>query len=117
MVEDRASSAANEAEIRNVRLRYGVNESDSWWHFALGPERERIWRLHREMRTQIIRIFLFDKNAPDPHAEWDLFRSYVHAVLAVGATPLVTYAKFRRPVDDPRAVRSLGEHCGESAPH
>ena len=115
MMEDRAGLAANEAEMRTVRLRYGVNESDSWWHFALGPERERIWQLHREMGTQIIRIFLFDKNAPDPLAEWDLFRSYVNAVLAVGATPLVTYAKFRRPLDDSRAVRWFAEQCGRSS--
>jgi hypothetical protein len=117
MAEDRASSVANGAEMRTVRLRYGVNETDSWWHFALGPDRERIWRLHREMRTQIIRIFLFDKNAPDPLAEWDLFRSYVNAVLAVGATPLVTYAKFRRPLDDPRAARWFAEQCGEIVWH
>jgi len=112
-----ADSVANGAETRSVRLRYGVNESDSWWHFALGPRRERIWQLHREMRTEIVRIFLFDKNAPDPLTEWDLFRSYVNAVLAVGATPLVTYAKFGRPLDDPRAVRWFAEQCGEVVWH
>ncbi len=108
---------ANGAGIQSMRLRYGVNETDSWWHFALGPERERIWQLHREMRIQIIRIFLFDKNAPDPLTEWDLFRSYVNAVLAVGATPMVTYAKFRRPLDDARAVRWFAEQCGEIVWH
>jgi len=119
MTEDHAGphSAANNAGMHSVRLRYGLNETDSWWHFALGPARNRIWQLHREMRIQIIRIFLFDKNAPDPLNEWDLFRSYVNAVLAVGATPMVTFAKFRRPFDDARAVRWFAEQCGEIVWH
>src|SRR5262249_12967305 len=119
MNEDHAGphSAANKADMHSVRLRYGLNETDSWWHFALGPARNRIWQLHREMRIQIIRIFLFDKNAPDPLNEWDLFRSYVNAVLAVGATPMVTYAKFRRPFNDPRAVSWFAEQCGEMVWH
>jgi hypothetical protein len=108
---------ADGAALPAMRLRYGINETDSWWHFALGPERERIWQLHRDMRIEIIRIFLFDKNAPDPLTEWDLFRSYVNAVLAVGATPMVTYAKFRRPLDDARAVRWFAEQCGEIVWH
>jgi hypothetical protein len=65
------------------------------------------------MRTQIIRIFLFDKGAPDPVTEWTLFRSYVNAVLAVGAVPMVTFAKFDRPLSDPRAIRWFAEKCGE----
>ena len=96
-----------------VSLRYGVNESDSWWHFALGPEHERIWRRLRDMRTQIIRIFLFDKGTPDPVTEWKLFKSYVDAVLAVGAIPMVTFAKFHRPFSDPRAIRWFAEQCGD----
>ena len=103
----------NGSSMPRVRLRYGVNETDSWWHFARGAERERIWRRLREMRTEIIRIFLYDKNAPDPIVEWEMFRSYVDAVLAVGATPMVTFAKFRRPVDDPRAIRWFAEQCGD----
>jgi hypothetical protein len=103
--------------MQSMRLRYGVNETDSWWHFALGPERKRIWQLHREMRIDIIRIFLFDKNAPDPLNEWGLFRSYVNAVLASGATPMVTFSKFRRPFGDHRAVRWFAEQCGEIVWH
>jgi hypothetical protein len=96
-----------------VQLRYGVNETDSWWHFAQGEARDRIWERLREMRTEIIRVFLYDKNAPDPLTEWPLLRSYLNAVLAVGAIPMVTFAKFDRPGDDPRAVRWFAEQCGD----
>ena len=99
-----AARGPNPPEIR-MRLRYGVNEADSWWHFALGPQRERIWARLREMDTRIIRIFLFDKYAPDPVREWSVFAAYVQAVLNVGATPMITFAKFNRPTGDPRAVR------------
>jgi hypothetical protein len=100
-----------------VRLRYGVNETDSWWHFAQGQARDRIRERLREMRTEIIRIFLYDKNAPDPLTEWPLLRSYLDAVLAVGAVPMVTFAKFDRPADDPRAVRWFAERCGDVVWH
>jgi len=97
----------------HMGLLYGVNETDSWWHFALGPQRERIWARLREMDTRIIRIFLFDKNAPDPVRDWHLFVSYIQAVLNVGAIPMVTFAKFPRPVDDPRAVRWFTNRCAD----
>jgi Glycosyl hydrolases family 39 len=98
-----------------VRLRYGINETDSWWHFAVGPHRQRIWTQLREMRTDIIRIFLYDKNAPNPNSDWPMFCSYVNAVLAVGAVPMVTFAKFPRPPDDRRAVRWFAEQCADVA--
>jgi hypothetical protein len=100
-----------------VRLRYGVNETDSWWHFAQGQARDRIQERLRELRTEIVRVFLYDKNAPDPLTEWPLLRSYLNAVLAVGAVPMVTFAKFDRPVDDPRAVRWFAERCGDVVWH
>ncbi|HET8563520.1 MAG TPA: hypothetical protein VFM35_06580 [Candidatus Binatia bacterium] len=96
-----------------MRLRYGVNETVSWWHFALGPEHERIWARLQEMDTRIIRIFLFDKNAPDPVTHWHLFASYVQAVLNVGAVPMITFAKLSRPVDDARSVRWFAKRCGD----
>ncbi len=102
----------NRNEIR-MKLRYGVNETDSWWHFALGPQREQIWARLREMDTRIVRIFLFDKNTPDPVTDWHLFASYIQAVLNIGATPMLTFAKFNRPVDDPRAVRWFAKRCGD----
>src|SRR5712691_4632388 len=95
----RCCSRSDRMEIpaSRVQLRYGVNETDSWWHFALGPARGRIQERLREMGTEIIRVFLYDKNAPDPVTEWPLVRSYIDAVLAVGAVPMVTFAKFNRP--------------------
>lgn len=96
-----------------MRLQYGVNEADSWWHFAVGPERERIWARLRQLRPRIVRIFLFDKHAPDPVQEWNTFEAYVDAVLQLGATPMVTFAKFQRPADDLRAIRWFAERCGD----
>src|SRR5262249_50705294 len=100
------------AETR-MRLRYGVNESDSWWYFARGPQRERIWARLRELEPRIIRLFVFDKGTPDPVTNWEEFASYVQAVLNVGAVPMITFAKFRRPFDDPRAVRWFAEQCAD----
>lgn len=96
-----------------MRLRYGVNEADQWWDFALGPDREQIRDRLREIDTRIIRIFVFDKGGPDPVVDWPTFVSYVQAVLNVGATPMITFAKFRRPFDDPRAVRWFAEQCSD----
>ncbi len=96
-----------------MRLQYGVNEADSWWHFAVGPGRERIWARLRQLQPRIVRIFLFDKHAPDPVREWKTFESYVQAVLNLGATPMITFAKFPRPADDPRAIRWFAERCGD----
>jgi hypothetical protein len=96
-----------------MRLQYGVNESDSWWHFARGPNRERIWTRLRELDVRIVRMFVFDKHAPDPVREWPLLRDYIQAALNLGATPFLTFAKFRRPFDDPRAVRWFTEQCSE----
>jgi hypothetical protein len=96
-----------------MRLQYGVNESDSWWHFALGPSRDRIWARLRELDVRIVRMFVFDKHAPDPVADWPSLRAYIQAALNVGATPFLTFSKFRRPFGDPRAVRWFAEQCSE----
>ena len=60
-----------------VRLRYGFNETDNWWSFAKGPNREVICAGLRALHTKVIRIFLYDKHAPDPIREWQLFADYV----------------------------------------
>src|SRR5262252_1160990 len=74
MIEDHAGphSAANNAGMHSVRLRYGLNETDSWWHFAMGPGRNRIWQRHRGMPIQIIRIFRCTKHASAQLNEWAL---------------------------------------------
>src|SRR5262249_18609256 len=63
--------------------------------------------------TRMIRLFLFDKGAPDPVREWPVFAAYVQAVLNVGATPMITFAKLHRPLDDPRAVRWFANQCAD----
>jgi hypothetical protein len=98
-----------------MKLQYGLNEADSWWYFAQGPARERIWARLRELRPRIVRIFVFDKGTPDPVADWQLFASYVEAVLRVGATPMITFAKCQRPTDDPRAIRWFANQCADIA--
>jgi hypothetical protein len=100
------------AETR-MRMLYGVNQADQCWDFALGPHRERTWEQLRRIDTRMIRLFLFDKGAPDPVADWPTFAAYVQAVLNVGATPMITFAKFHRPFDDPRALHWFGNRCGD----
>jgi len=99
-------------EVR-MQLRYGVTEAESWRHFALGPQRERIWTRLREIDTRIIGISVFDKGAPDPVRDWPTFASYVQAVLNAGAMPMMTFARFHRPFDDPRAMRRFVNRCAD----
>lgn len=96
-----------------MALRYGVTEAESWRHFAVGPQRERIWTRLREIDTRIIGISLFDKRAPDPVRDWPMFVSYVQAVLNVGATPMFTFGRFHRPFDDSRALRWFANRCAD----
>jgi hypothetical protein len=96
-----------------MRTLYGVNQADQCRDFAVGEDRERIRSMLQEIDTRIIRLFLFDKGAPDPVTEWPVFASYVQAVLEVGAVPMITFAKLHRPLDDPRAVRWFANQCSD----
>src|SRR5437870_4709226 len=100
------------AETR-MELQYGVNEADSWSHFALGPQRERIWARHKELGTRIIRIFLFEKYSPDPVKDWQIIASCLDAVLQTGATPMVTFAKSSPPYDDLQLAQGFAIQCAE----
>ena len=91
---------------RRMRLRYGFNEIDGWWHVSQGDYRDHIQRRLRLMGTQVMRIFVFDKPVPDPVFEWPLFAGYVQSVLDAGATPMVTFAKYHPPHDDLRSRRA-----------
>jgi len=103
----------NPTDERRMQMLYGVNQADECWDFALGTRRELIWQRLREIDTRLIRLFLFDKGAPDPVTEWPVFAAYVQAVLNVGATPMITFAKLRRPLDEPRAIRWFACQCGD----
>ena len=96
-----------------MKLLYGVNQADQCWDFAVGTHRDLIQSRLRAINTGMIRLFLFDKGGPDPVENWPLFVSYVEAVLNVGAVPMITFAKFHRPVDDPRAIRWFAEQCSD----
>ena len=77
-----------------MQLRYGFNEISAWRSFSLGEQRERIRRRLQLMDTHVIRILVFDTPVPDPVGEWDMFATYLQAVLYAGAKPMVTFAKF-----------------------
>jgi hypothetical protein len=96
-----------------MQMLYGVNQADQCWDFALGAERELIWQRLRDIDTRLVRLFLFDKGAPDPVKQWPVFAAYVQAVLNVGATPMITFAKLHRSLDDPRAIRWFGNQCAD----
>ena len=83
------------------RLRYGFNEIDGWPGFAYSESREEIYRRLRLMNTEIVRLFVFDKPVPDPFKNWRFFAAVIDAVLASGAKPMITFAKFEPPFNDP----------------
>ena len=112
MIEETTANGSA-AEIRRMQLRYGFNEVYGWWHFSRGQHRERIQSRHRLMGTQVVRLFVFDQPVPDPFRDWHLFAGTVQAVLDVGAKPMVTFAKFAPPYDDPRNIKHFVARCSE----
>jgi hypothetical protein len=98
---------------KRMNMLYGVNQADQCWDFALGEKRDLIQQRLRDIDTRIVRLFLFDKAGPDPLKQWPIFSSYVNAVLNLGAVPMITFAKFRRPIDDPRAIRWFANQCAD----
>ena len=56
---------------------------------------------------------MFDQPVPDPVREWHMFAAYVQAVLDTGAKPMVTFAKFHPPYDDPHNIRDFVARCTE----
>jgi hypothetical protein len=119
--KDRAAMAGKPAAVsgqpagcvRTMQMRYGFNEIDGWWHMSLGKHGEQVRRRLRLMSTQVIRIFVFGQPVPDPVKDWHLFAAYVQAVLDAGARPMVTFAKFQPPYDDPRNIRTFVARCSE----
>ncbi|MCV0368144.1 hypothetical protein [Filomicrobium sp.] len=114
------SNAAVEADARAVppgwqvnRLRYGFNEIDGWPGFAFSDNRSEIQRRLSLMNTEIIRLFVFDKPVPDPFKRWDFFAAVVDAVLACGAKPMITFAKFEPPHHDPVRIERFVKRATE----
>ncbi|MGD9783666.1 MAG: hypothetical protein AB7E80_08345 [Hyphomicrobiaceae bacterium] len=89
---------------RTNRLRYGFNEIDGWPDFAFRDGRYEIWRRLRLMKTDVIRLFVFDKPVADPFTMWSDFAGVVNAVLASGAKPMITFAKFNPPYSSARQI-------------
>ena len=56
-----------------MRMLYGVNQADQCRISRWGRTRAHRQRL-REIDTRLIRLFLFDKGAPDPVTEWPVVR-------------------------------------------
>ncbi|MFI7495071.1 hypothetical protein ACH9D2_10180 [Kocuria sp. M4R2S49] len=98
---------------KRLRMKYGVNQADQCADFAVGPHRNVIGERLREVETGLVRLFLFDKGAPDPVQRWPTFAAYVQAVLDLGATPMITFAKLHRPLDDVRALRWFAGQCSD----
>jgi hypothetical protein len=89
---------------RASRLRYGFNEIDGWPGFAYSEKRHEIYRRLRLMGTDVVRLFVFDKPVPSPFYNWRHFAAVIDGVLASGAKPMITFAKFEPPYDSPRQL-------------
>jgi beta-xylosidase len=98
---------------RKMTMTYGVNQADACQAFALGEASGPMQQRLREIGTGMIRLFLYDKGAPDPVTEWPVFVSYVQAVLNVGAKPMITFAKMHRPVNDLAAVEEFADRSAD----
>ncbi len=96
-----------------MRMLYGVNQADACQAFALGDSSKLIQQQLRDIGTRMIRLFLYDKGAPDPVTQWPIFVSYVEAVLNVGAKPMITFAKMHKPVSDLEAVDEFANRSGD----
>jgi len=103
----------SENKETKMRMLYGVNQADACQAFALGECAGRIQQNLREIDSRIIRLFLYDKGAPDPVTQWPTFVSYAEAVLKVGAKPMITFAKMHKPVNDLVAVEEFADRSGD----
>lgn len=112
-MKDETTAPGSPAGAQRMQLRYGFNEVYGWSPFSQGEHRELIHRRHRLMGTQVVRLFVFDQPVPDPIKDWHLFAGTVQAVLDIGAKPMVTFAKFHPPYDDPRNIRQFVARCAE----
>lgn len=92
-------------------LRHGLNETVHWHQFATGPHRAQVWARFRELHTHVVRLLVFDKGTPDPVDDYSSFAACVRAVHSAGAVPMVTFAKFSPPYDDPAGVRAFANRC------
>ena len=54
-----------------MRMCYGVNQADACQAFALGEFSQRIQQNLRDIDSRIIRLFLYDKGAPDPVTQFN----------------------------------------------
>ncbi len=113
LVSARAASAAVPAGWHSNRLRYGFNEIDGWPGFAFSDKRHEIHRRLRLMQTEVVRIFVFDKPVPSPFKDWRYFAAVVDSVLASGAVPMITFAKFDPPFDSPRQIERFAQRIRE----
>jgi hypothetical protein len=96
-----------------MEMLYGVNQADACQAFAVGDSSEQIQQRLRDVGTRMIRLFLYDKGAPDPTTQWPTFVSYVQAVLNVGAKPMITFAKMHKPADDLDAVEEFANRSAD----
>lgn len=94
-----------------MRMRYGFNEINGWWHMSLGPHAGEIQRRLKLMDTRVVRIFVFDQPVPSPVSDWGNFAAHIQSILDVGAVPMVTFARFGPPFDDPILHRRFVEQC------
>src|SRR5260370_39827481 len=99
--EAQGRGAVSPAGEWTMRLRYGLNETVDWRPFATGAHREEIWARFRELDTRVVRLLAFEKGAPDPVEAWEPFAGCVQGVRSAGAVPMITFAKFGPPYDDP----------------
>lgn len=98
---------------QRMRMRYGFNEIYGAWHLAEGSNREKISQKLRAMGTQVVRVFVFDQPVPDPVKEWSTFAGVLQTILDSGAKPMVTFAKFHPPYDNPANIKNFVERCTE----
>lgn len=110
-----ATALVREATVppRRMQLRYGFNEINGWWHFSRGAGNAEVRRRLRLMDTRIVRIFAFDQPVPDPFRNWYGFSIYVQGVLDAGAVPMITFARFGPPFDDPDSIDTFVRRCRE----
>jgi hypothetical protein len=96
-----------------MKMLYGVNQADACQAFAIGESSERIQQRLRDIGTRMIRLFLYDKGAPDPVTQWPIFVSYVQAVQNVDAKPMITFAKMHKPADDLEAADEFASRSAD----
>src|SRR5690242_12728830 len=99
--------SASSRPVYRMRLRYGLSERELWRECTSAQD---VIARFQQTAAQIVRLSV--KDDWDHGNSWQLLENYLSGVLAAGAVPMITFAKFGQPYDSTAAIRWFAHSAG-----